>query len=145
MTNPDCPTCHGTNKVIVPEGKDRVTIGFFNYMRGMACPRCKADAYNDPRSSMIAGVSSSHIEDRLERTGRPFGLSIEHPDIIEAAAKVFWNECRVDLGKAVLACNDMWRDPVDEFEKVREAVRKGMRAAMKEATRMQLKSDSDPV
>lgn len=62
-------------------------------------------------------------------------LSIEHPDIVEPASEAFWNECRVDLGRAVASVSEMGRDPVDEFESVRAAVRKGMSAAMKTANR----------
>ena len=64
-------------------------------------------------------------------------LSIEHPEIIEAASKAFWDSCRVDLGRAVANVSEMWRDPIEEFEAVRQAVRKGMTSAMKVAYEMQ--------
>jgi hypothetical protein len=64
-------------------------------------------------------------------------LSIEHADVVEAASKSFWDACRVDLGRAVLSMQEPWREPMEEFEKVREAVRKGMRAAMETANKMQ--------
>jgi hypothetical protein len=49
----------------------------------------------------------------------------------------FWEACRVDLGRAVNNMKEVWRDPMEEFENVREAVRKGMREALKVANKMQ--------
>jgi hypothetical protein len=49
--------------------------------------------------------------------------------VVEEASKAFWNACRADLGDAVERCQEPWRDPVKEFEHVRDAVRKGIKAA----------------
>jgi hypothetical protein len=62
-------------------------------------------------------------------------ISIDHPDHVELASRVFWEACRVDLGRAVQSMRESWRDPMEEFENVRDAVRKGMAAALQEVSR----------
>jgi hypothetical protein len=61
-------------------------------------------------------------------------LAINHPDHVELASRAFWDACRVDLGRAVQSMQEAWRDPMEEFEKVREAIRKGMTLALNEVS-----------
>lgn len=60
-------------------------------------------------------------------------LSIEHPKIVEAAGRAFWDACRVQLGQSMDTFTEMWRDPEDEYSVVRTAIFVGMMAAMKRA------------
>lgn len=78
--NPDCQTCQGTNKVIVPDGRKKTSIGFVDYTAEVACPRCTRPIPPSDKTPIIADVSSSHIEDRLARIERHLGLSIGDVD-----------------------------------------------------------------
>jgi hypothetical protein len=76
--NPDCTVCQGTGKVVTD--KPKVSIGFFDYTNGMACPRCEAVDYNGTNTVVITDVPSNLLEDRVARIERHLGLPIGDSD-----------------------------------------------------------------
>lgn len=58
----------------------KVTIGFFDYSPGDACPTCKFTDDQKHGSSMSIVGSGNLLEDRVARIERHLGLSIEGSD-----------------------------------------------------------------